>query len=117
MKMGDYKSYECPSCKADAARVFEGFGFNFKAPAKAPIGNTGVTKHDYPTADYVVGRDAEQRWAEYAERQKVKDKVREAGGTHALVRTGTKDYLDYHVGGESTLVKRRKLIRDLRALK
>lgn len=116
LKMGDYKALSCPNCNSDAPRVFEGFGFNFAQGGSAPA-NSGVAKHDYPTADYAVGSDADKRWAEYNEREKVKNKVREAVNSHALVRTGTKDYVEYSAAGEDTLSKRRRLVRDLRNTK
>lgn len=115
MKMGDYQSHDCPNCGSTAPRLFEGFGFNFAA-GKTP-GNSGVAKHDYPTADYAVGSDADKRWAEYAERDKVKKKVREVGGSRTLVRTQAPDHIEYHAAGEETLRKRRKLIKDFRAAK
>lgn len=116
LKIGDYKSLPCPNCGADAARVFEGFGFNFAPGGSAPA-NSGVSKHDYPTADYAVGSDADKRWAEYAEREKVKNQVRKVTGTRNLVRTGTKDFVEYRAAEEDTMAKRRNLIRDVRQTK
>ena len=83
--MGDHGSHECPSCKEQAPRVMDAFGFGFKeTPGKT--GNSGVHKDDYPTADQAVGRSAELRWQHVNERNKVKDQVREMGQTHALMR-------------------------------
>lgn len=94
LKMGDHGSYECPNCKEQAPRVMEGFSFGFKEDA-SKVGNSGVHKEDYPTADHAVGRDAEKRWGYYAGRDVAKNKAREAGATHALTRQTGKDYVEY----------------------
>ena len=86
LKMGEHKKHPCPDCSKPAPRKWagQGFGFGF-APGKTP-GNSGVTKDDYPTADHLVGRSAEVRWSEIESRNEVKARVREGGGTHALIR-------------------------------
>jgi len=94
LKMGEHGSLECPSCHEQAPRVLEGFAFGFKEdPTK--IGNTGVHKEDYPTADHAVGRDAEKRWGYYNEKEKAKGTARKVGETHALARKTGKDYVEY----------------------
>lgn len=94
LKMGEHPTYECPSCKEEAPRLFTDFGFAFGA-GKGPPANSGVHDHDYPSADKIVGRSAEERWAEYREREKVKKKVREAGGTGALLRVDGEGFVEY----------------------
>lgn len=94
LKMGDHPTHECPNCREEAPRLFTGFGFAFAAGGSSPA-NSGVHDHDYPTADKIVGRSAEERWAEYKEREKVKKKVRELGGTNALLRVDGSDYVEY----------------------
>lgn len=118
LKMGDHENHPCPSCGTAAPRYWggQGFGFGFAAGSGAP-GNTGVNKDDYPTADQAVGRSAEGRWGEYDERAKVKDKVREVGGTHALIRRHVteddgKPAVEYEAGGERVLKTRRKLVQE-----
>lgn len=113
LKMGDHQNHPCPNCKGDAPRVFEGFGFNFAESAAAAPGNSGVSKHDYPTADQAVGASADKRWAEYREREKVKQKVREAGGNRALVRENGRDYIEYRAGGPATIETRKKVSQEL----
>jgi len=71
-----------------------GFSHAFES-GNGAAANSGVHDHDYPTADKIVARSAEQRWAQYRERDKVKKKVREAGGTGALVRTDGDGYVEY----------------------
>lgn len=115
LKMEAYESFVCPKCGEAAPRVFDGFGFNFAQGGSAPA-NSGVAKHDYPTADYAVGSDADKRWEEYSAKEVVKNKVRQVGGSHALVRTGTKDYIEYSPAGEATLTKRRRFIKYLRSM-
>ena len=112
LKMGEHPMHECPSCHDQAPRVLdgEGFAFAFKQPEKAPIGNTGVHKEDFPTADHVVGRDAEQRWASYAEQKKVKDAARAQGGSHALIRHQGKAHIDYEPMSDAGRAARRKLV-------
>lgn len=96
LKMGDHPTHECPSCKEEAPRLFAGtgFGFAFSSGGQAPA-NSGVHGQDYPTADMAVGRSAEARWSTYAERDKVKKKVREVSGTGALARVDGEGYVDY----------------------
>jgi putative FmdB family regulatory protein len=121
LKMGEHPDHPCPSCKQPAPRHWpgEGFAFDFAEGGHAPA-NSGVTKHDYPTADQAVGRSAEKRWAEYAERDKVKAQVREVGGTHALNRTnspeksGQHSYIQYTAIGEKELKERKETAKALR---
>jgi putative FmdB family regulatory protein len=106
----DNSAYACPSCGKSAPRLWEKFGFNFAPGGKAPA-NSGVTKHDYPTDDIVVGMDADKRWAEYRARERVKTKVREVGGNRALVRKNAKDHIEYTAGTQETIDTRKK-VRD-----
>lgn len=110
LKMGEHKTHECPNCQEAAARVFEGFGFAFAQGGSAPA-NSGVTKHDYPTDDYVVGSSADKRWAEYRDREKVKAEVRKVGGNRALIRKNGQDYIEYEAGSDKTIEGRKK-VRD-----
>lgn len=112
LKMGEHPTHACPACKGDAPRVFEGFGFNFAQGGSAPA-NSGVTKHDYPTADQVVGSDADQRWAEYREREKVKTRVREVGGNRALIRKNGQDFVEYQAGNQATVETRKRVSKEL----
>lgn len=114
LKMGEYTSHKCPECFKEAPRVLdgEGFAFAFAKKESAPIGNTGVHKDDYPTADQLVGRDAEERWQSYEEQKKVKDAARKMGGTHALIRHQGKDYIDYEPMTEAGRNARRNLARE-----
>lgn len=110
LKMGDHSSYECPNCHEIAPRVMEGFAFGFKeSPEK--VGNSGVHKEDYPTADHAVGREAEKRWGHYAERDKIKAKAREMGSTHALRRTTGQDFVEYEPLTEGGRQARRDLTK------
>jgi len=68
--------------------------FAFAAGGSSPA-NSGVHDHDYPTADKIVGRSAVERWEEYRERDKVKRKVRELGGTEALLRVDGDGFVEY----------------------
>lgn len=88
LKIGDNATHSCPSCKELAPRLWQGqgFGFGFASGEGTQIGNSGVTKHDYPTADQAVGSSAEARWSEIQQRENLKKKVREQGGSAALVR-------------------------------
>jgi hypothetical protein len=90
LKMGGHTTFPCPNCHEEAPQIMEGFAFGFKeTPGK--IGNSGVHKEDYPTADQAVGRSAEARWNHVHERNKVKGQAREMGQTHALQRRTGKD--------------------------
>lgn len=113
LKMGDHPTHECPQCSEDAPRVFEGFGFNFAPGGSAP-GNSGVSKHDYPTDDQVVGSDADKRWALYRERERVKDEVRRVGGERALIRKNGQGYVEYQAGGKQTIDTRKKVSQEIR---
>jgi putative FmdB family regulatory protein len=109
LKMGDYRTHECPGCHEPAPRVIEGFAFGFKEPEGASQGNTGVHKDDYPTADHIVGKDAEKSWAQYHEREKVKNQVRVGGKTHALMRRTDKggDFVEYEAMSDGGLANRK----------
>ncbi len=113
LKMDNHTTHECPSCKEPAPRVLEGFAFQFEQPAGASPGNSGVHDHDYPTADKMVGRSADERWALLAERDKVKAKAREAGGTHALIRHTGPDYIDYEPMNPAGIDARRELAKGM----
>ena len=96
LKMGEHLSHACPNCGEVAPRVFDkvdlSFGF---APSDGATANSGVHKDDYPTADRLVGKDADARWARLHEREKVKKVARDAGHTHALIRQDGPGYVEY----------------------
>jgi len=97
LKMAEHLSHPCPSCGQDSARDWgsDAMSFGFKGDQTGSTANTGVHDNDYPTADKVVGRDADVRWAMINEREKVKAEARRQGGTHALIRHNSRDYIDY----------------------
>jgi len=112
LKTGEHPTHGCPECGEEAPRLFEGQGFGFGFAEGGQPGNSGVSKHDNPTADQAVGQSAEARWGELEARKKVKDKVREVGDTHALIRRNGDGYVEYEAGGDPVLEKRRKLVKD-----
>lgn len=79
--MGVHPTCACPSCKRGAPRQWEGqgFGFGFQETAGTAQGNSGVSKHDYPTADNVVGRSADAQWQMIHARNAAKAKIRDQG--------------------------------------
>jgi len=81
LAMGVHATCACPSCKQGAPREWEGqgFGFGFQETAATAQGNSGVAKHDYPTADNIVGRSAEAQWNIIHRRNAAKDKIRGTG--------------------------------------
>jgi putative FmdB family regulatory protein len=81
LAMGVHPTCQCPICKKGAPREWEGqgFGFGFQENAATAKGNSGVAKHDYPTADNIVGRSAEAQWNIIHERNAAKDKIRGQG--------------------------------------
>lgn len=111
LKMGGNPTHECPSCKEEAPRLFqgEGFGFGFAAGGSAPA-NSGVHDQDYPSADKIVGRSAESRWATYKERDKVKKQVRDAGGSGALERFDGEGFTEYSAMGSPQRQARANLV-------
>jgi hypothetical protein len=109
LKMGDYPTYNCPVCQDEAPRIFEGFGFGFSKGGSASS-NSGVHDHDYPNADKIVGRSAEQRWATYMERHRVKQQARKVGGTGALIRVDGDGYTDYEAMSPVGRKAREKLV-------
>jgi len=84
--MGDHPQHKCPSCKKLAGREIKGFGFDFAVTEGTAKANSGVTKHDYPTADNIVGRSAEDRWKVLDARNRAKKSLREQSGAVALSR-------------------------------
>lgn len=113
LKMGEHPHYPCPSCKADATRVWEdtGLAFGFTDSSNNAPANSGVHKEDYPTADHLIGKDAEKRWGVLHEREKVKAAAREQGGSHALIRTTADEFIDYEPMSNVGRDARRKLAR------
>ncbi len=109
LKMGEHPFHVCPGCGGEAPRVFEGFSHAF-AQGATPT-NTGVAKLDYPTADQAVGSNADARWAEITEREKVKKQVRAMGKTHALSRKTGKDFIEYTAGGKPLVEQRKQLVK------
>lgn len=111
--MGEHPEHKCPSCQEPAPRVFDGEGlsFAFRTESGTAAANSGVHKDDYPTADQAVGRSASDRWETLSRRDQVKKEARKLGGTHALTRTGTDDYIDYAPMSETGRDARRTLAR------
>lgn len=89
LSMGDHPIHSCPSCKYDAARQWDGqpLSHSFSPGAGTARANSGVAQHDYPTADNIVGRSSEMRWAEQHRRNAAKAKIRQQGV--ALARKDT----------------------------
>jgi hypothetical protein len=108
LKIGQHISHVCPDCGQEALRVWEGFAFEFSRDGKSPA-NSGVSKHDYPTADIAVGVDAEARWSLNREREKVKDKVRKEGGHRALIRRHVGKEIEYASGSDILIAHRKKI--------
>jgi hypothetical protein len=99
-----------------AEQVMPKFGFNFALGEGSP-GNSGVNKHDYPTADQAVGQSADARWEEIHARDEVKDKVRKVTGNRALRREhGPNDkYIEYSGAGSEIIDHRKKVVRSVEA--
>jgi hypothetical protein len=85
------------------------FGFGFSAGGSAPA-NSGVHDQDYPSADKIVGRSADERWATYRARDKVKNQVREVGGSPALERIDGEGFTEYAAMGQPQRDARAKLV-------
>ena len=113
LRMADHPTHACPECGEPAPRVLdqEGFAFAFAPSESASPANTGVHKDDYPTADRIVGKDADMRWAQYDEQAKVKNAAREKGQTHALIRHQGSDFIDYEPMTDVGLDARKKLFK------
>ncbi len=112
LKMGDHLTHPCPSCGEESHRVWDEnslASFSFKGGQSGSTANTGVHAEDYPTADRAVGRDAEARWGEIHEREKVKQEARKMGDTHALIRHNSRDFIDYEPMTQTGRQARRKL--------
>jgi putative FmdB family regulatory protein len=81
LAMGVHPTHLCPECRGVAPRQWEGqgFGFEFEATPGTAQANSGVSKHDYPTADQAVGRSAEAQWGIIHARNAAKSKIRDNG--------------------------------------
>lgn len=109
LKMGNHTEYQCPACEEQAPRVLDGFAFAF-APGGSAAANSGVHDHDYPTADKVVGRDADARWEVMRDREAAKAELRKKAGTTGISRFNDKDgTIEYTTMTKSTIEARRKL--------
>lgn len=112
LKIGDHATHPCPECTEAAPRVMEGFAFQFAAGAGAP-GNSGVHDHDYPTADKIVGRDADVRREVDAARNKAKTDLRKQAGTSGLSRINHSDgSIEYAAMPKPAVEARRKVADD-----
>lgn len=113
LAMGEHPTHACPTCALPAPRLWmgQGFGFGFATPPTAAPANTGVAKNDYPTADQVVGSHAEARWNVYNERAKVKEKVREVGGSNVLMRRQGEGFVEYTAGTKTVIEGRKALTK------
>jgi len=111
LKLGDHPTHPCPSCNEEAPRLFDraAFGFGFSAGGSAPA-NSGVHDQDYPSADKIVGRSADERWATYRARDKVKNQVREVGGSPAIERIDGEGFTEYAAMGQPQRDARAKLV-------
>ena len=116
LKMGEHPTHPCPECGAAAPRAWmgNGFGFGFAASPKPAPANTGVAKNDYPTADRIVGSDADTRWELYEARAKVKEQVRAVGGDHALNRRNGDGFVEYAAGGKELIAQRKDAANAIR---
>lgn len=113
LKAGTHETHECPNCASPAPRYWPGQGFASQFQAGATPGNSGVAKHDYPTADQAVGSDADKRWEEYHARDQVKNKVREVGGTRKLIRKNVQgEGVDYQAMTEGQAQARKTLAKE-----
>lgn len=112
LKMDTHPSHPCPECECDAPRLWEGFGGHSFAAGDGPTANSGVHDHDYPTADRAVGRDAEARWGEIHEREKIKEAVRQGGQTHAVSRKNGEGFVEYTAMTDEAMAKRKAAYRD-----
>src|SRR5271157_1649017 len=80
----------CPHCGTMSARAGVSItNFSFSTAASAPA-NSGFHDVDYPTADKLIGRDANAKWENYHEREAKKDKVRKETGVVQLRDNGGK---------------------------
>lgn len=109
LKMGAWPTHPCPTCKEEAPRLYEGFGFAFEAGKGVDQANTGVHDQDYPSADKIVGRSAESRWKDFRERQAIKNEVRRKGG-NALLRRDGPGYVEYDAMTDQAKKAREKTV-------
>jgi putative FmdB family regulatory protein len=113
LAMGDHPEHKCPSCKGLAGRRWDGqsLSHSFAASAGTALANSGVSQHDYPTADNIVGRSAEMRWAEQHKRNAAKAQIRDQGV--ALARKDTSEggerVSEYQALGQAQFEARKKL--------
>jgi len=121
LKMGEHATYTCPSCKEAAPRLWDGqgFGFDFAVTEGTQKANSGVTKHDYPTADIAVGMSADTRWQEIQAREEVKREVRQGGQTAGLVRKHgpSNTYIEYEAVTSERNEARKRLIEDVKRVR
>ncbi len=110
LKMGDWVEHPCPGdCQEMAPRIMEGFAFQFAAGGASPA-NSGVHDQDYPTADKIVGRDADARWDFMQARDTAKNDLRAKNGKSAMKRVGHKDgSIEYRSMAKPEVDARRKL--------
>lgn len=111
--MGDHLSHKCPSCKGESPRKWDGqaLSHSFAASAGTAKANSGVSQHDYPTADNIVGRSAEMRWSEQHRRNDAKSQIRDKGVALARkdsVEAGQR-VSEYHALDQPKFEARKKL--------
>lgn len=116
LKMAEHQDHPCPACRKPAPRFWDGqgFGFDFAETPGTRKANSGVTKHDYPTADQAVGMSATARWQEVEAREEVKRKVRQGGKTTGLIRKHGPDnqYIEYEAMTPGKWEARKQLVKE-----
>lgn len=123
LKMGEHPQHLCPGCGEEAPRYWEGQSVSHAFAHEGQPTNSGVSKHDHPSADQAIGHSADERWAEIAERERVKKQVRELGGTEKLIRrnapenkeTGGSSYIEYTAASPKLVEARKALVKGAEA--
>lgn len=87
-----------------------GAGFSHDFAQGTPT-NSGVTKHDSPTADHAVGASAEVGWQQLHARNGVKQAIREKSGARALTRQDKQDHIEYEAARPGLIPLRKQLVR------
>jgi predicted nucleic acid-binding Zn ribbon protein len=87
------QQHPCKKCGKICGRVPSASNFVFKGVAEGDptkVGNSGSHDLDYPSLDKAIGRSANRKWKEYAQRKEYRDRVRRESGTNAVTVDGDK---------------------------
>lgn len=96
-KVSDNQKEVCPNCETSSEKVISAPSFKIGEPTSIP-----------KDIDLKVGKDAEKRWMAYEDRNKQKENIRKATGTHRISKDADGSYIPLSVSKEDKVVSEKE---------